>query len=135
MKRLLILLVVASAVFISCKKNKNDNQRITGTYKGTFQRYGPAVDGAVANVTLNFNDNKFSGESNMQYYPAICTGKFSVNGSKINFESECMWPADFDWSLILNGEYEVTINGNNLEIIRSYNGIVFYQDHYKLVKQ
>lgn len=136
MKRLSVLLLITSAALLSCKKDKNsDDQVLTGTYKGTFQRYGPAVDGQLVNVTLNFNGNTFSGESEAQYYPAICSGKFTVNANKANFENTCVWPAHFDWTLILTGEYDIKIDGNNLEIIRSYGGIVPHQDHYKLVKE
>jgi hypothetical protein len=135
MKRLSVLLLIAGMALVSCRKDNRNDEYLTGTYKGTFQRFGPAVDGQLVNVTLKFDGNTFSGESEAQYYPAICSGKFTVAGNKANFENTCVWPAHFDWTLILNGEYEIIVNGNNLEIIRSYNGVVFYQDHYKLIKE
>jgi hypothetical protein len=136
MKRLSVLLLIASAALLSCKKHKTgDDQLLTGTYKGTFQRVGAPFSGVLSEVTVTFNGNRFSGQGALPTYPAICNGSFTQNGTKLTFDNECVWTANFDWTFILDGEYEITFSGNNVEIIRGYDGIVFYQDIYKLVRQ
>ena len=44
-----------------------------------------------------------------------------------------MWTADFDWNLILEGQYEYQCNGRNLKIFADKNGVGHYE--YNLVKQ
>ncbi|HYC28539.1 MAG TPA: hypothetical protein VEB42_06975 [Chitinophagaceae bacterium] len=109
--------------------------KLSGTYKGTFERkggWGPLV----SQVTLNFNGNKFSGESSIEYYPAICNGTVSINNNIASFDNACAWPANFDWRLILDREYDMYLNGDTLRLTRSDGGdIVVTIDKYELIKQ
>ena len=134
MKRLSVLLLIASAALLSCKKDKNDTI-LSGTYKGTFQRTGPGLPGQLSEVTITFEGNRFSGQGVLPTYPGICNGDFTQDGIKITFENSCVWTANFDWTFILDGEYEITWAGDYVEIGRGYNGTVPYQDVYKLMKQ
>jgi hypothetical protein len=125
-----ILLAVVSAN--SCKKANEPVANLNGTYKGTFQR---KVSGAgdAANVTLNFSADKWNGQSQTAKYPALSEGTFSIKGDSISFKNESMWTAEFDWSLILNGGYQLKSSGKNLVISKTYsNGNV---DVYTLAKQ
>ena len=47
----------------------------------------------------------------------------------MTFENACVWTADFDWTLILWGDWTYTFNGNLLIMTKS-NG-----DKYTLTKQ
>lgn len=134
MKRLSVLLLIVSAALLSCKKDKNDDL-LSGTYKGTFRRVGPGLTGQISEVTITFEGNRFSGQSTVNTRPGICNGSFSQDGTKINFDNSCAWTADFDWTYILDGEYEISQAGDYIEISKSYNGTVFYQDLYKLAKE
>ena len=46
--------------------------------------------------------------------------------------SSCHWTAEFDWSYILSGEFKITINGDELLMIRSYGENVY--NKYKLTR-
>ncbi|HYE55132.1 MAG TPA: hypothetical protein VD996_09825 [Chitinophagaceae bacterium] len=133
MRRLFFMAIIAVIGLASCKKDTTDNITLTGTYTGTFVRYGPAVDGIPASVTITFTGNEFSGTGQLPTYPALCNGTFSINGNKGTFENKCVWTANFDWTLILNGEYDIHIDGDNLYIYRSYNGAYF--DSYNLKRK
>lgn len=126
---------MATLVLASCRKNKDSVNTLAGTYTGTFQRFGPAYDGGLATVSITFTASSFTGQGPQQPYPAICSGAYTLGNGKIDFDNLCLWTANFDWTLILDGAYDITINGDNVEITRSYNGTIFTQDVYKLVRR
>ncbi|MGE5108793.1 MAG: hypothetical protein ACM3H8_14720 [Sphingobacteriales bacterium] len=128
----LLVAVIFSAVLAGCKKSE-DTTILDGVYAGTFYRSHPWSD--TATVILNFSGNHFTGQSNKNYYPAICSGTYTVTGNKIHFENSCPWTANFDWSFILSNDFSFTVNGKKLEMVRSYDGIIFYSDNYQLTKQ
>lgn len=133
MRQIFSLAMVALVAFTACKKN-NSNKIPSGTYKGTFLRIDP-LKRAPAPVTLTFNGSEYSGQSAVQYYPAVCNGHFSVRGNTANFHNACVWTANFDGTFILDGEYEITQRGDSLYIIKGYPGIVFQQDIYSLKRE
>ena len=134
MKKILVLLLLLTSIIFSCE-NETIEQRIllVGAYKGTFSRTSRIADWMSANVTLEFEGNSFSGESDKEKYPAICKGKYKVNGNEINFENQCPWTAEFDWTFILNGKFEIEQTGKELVITRKYDEHTF--DQYILTKQ
>lgn len=107
-----------------------------GTYAGTFQRELVWSKSDTAHVTITFSSNTWHGTSDKVKYPALCNGTYSIDGSKINFNSGCAWSAEFDWSLILSGEYILTITGNTIEFSRDYRSSTAdtYVDKYRLTK-
>lgn len=104
-------------VFISCiNEEKIQNVVIPdGTYTGIFQRQVIWAKTDTANITLTFAGNKWSGTSDIIKYPALCRGTYSIDGNKIFFTNECAWTSEFDHTLILSGEYTITIKANTLE--------------------
>jgi hypothetical protein len=127
------ILLLLAGLILSCKKPGSTFSILDGTYTGTFQRQ-TITSGHISNVTVTFSGNNWSGESQSAKYPALCNGTFEVNGTNdINFENACIWTAEFDWTLILSGNYNIRIAGNDIEITRDYNGSV--KDIYKLIKQ
>ncbi len=102
-----------------------------GTYTGVFYRSSPNARWAPANVTLTLENGSFSGSSDTDKYPAICEGIYQLIGTdQITFANSCIWTADFDWSLILGGEYQITERDNKIVIRREYEGQV--SDTYEL---
>lgn len=99
----------------SCNKEKFEKE-LEGNYTGIFYRTAPHVNFPVQQVTLNLNDNIFSGASSNARYPAICHGNWEAGNSTIEFENRCVWTADFDWSLILDGEFRYEWNGTQLKL-------------------
>ena len=128
-----ILLAIASLTIVGCKDSFDpiaDKDNVV--YMGTFMRGGPLIDPLPSNVTIRFRDGVFEGTSDTQNYPAICNGTYSVKGTNINFRNKCVFPANFDWSFIVAGDFEYELKGDSLKIRRSYEGGNY--DQYMLKK-
>lgn len=133
MRLILLNLLFVTLFAVSCKKTNYDFEIREGTYVGTFQRL-TSNGGQISNVTINFSANSWTGQSEYVKYPALCRGTYKVTASNnVTFENTCAWTAEFDWTLILSGDYKIKITGNKLEISRDYNGA--YKDVYNLIKQ
>jgi hypothetical protein len=132
MRIFLLAAGLAIAVF-SCKKSNNSCAPLIpdGTYKGTFQRE-TATGGSSSTVSITVSGNNWTGKSETPEYPALCAGSFKLSGKSIDFQNACIWTADFDWSLILNGSYNFFIKGRELKIWRDYNGA--NRDVYQLMR-
>ena len=92
-------------ILFSCKKVDNNLLITDGTYTGTFQRI-IADTGKIANVSINFSGGKWTGQSNVEKYPALCNGNYVVNGAEnIRFGNACPWTADFDGTLSWMGNF------------------------------
>lgn len=129
----LVLLLIGSFLITGCEKNVEKEEIINGKYSGMFERTTGAGSTETSNVSITFSGNIYSGTSDKIKFPAICNGTYSVKNNEINFKNECVWTADFDWSLILSNNYSLRQKGDSLEIKREYPGQM--TDHYKLKKQ
>jgi hypothetical protein len=110
-------------VISACKKNNNnDNQpthELSGRYTGTFNRTG--MD--TADISFFFNEDKsYEGTGGTLNYPAICSGNFQQTGNNLVVNDTCAWTANFDWTLIFDGTYEISFPGENAVRIRRTNG-------------
>lgn len=133
MKNLILLISVLTLTLNSCIKASSSTSVLSGTYKGTFQRQTPS-SGSISNVTISFEGNRWTGESQFSKYPALCHGTFKLNENRdsIFFENTCIWTAEFDWTLILGGTYHLKASGYNIEFSKEYSGN--FKDVYKLSK-
>tara|TARA_R110000868_G_scaffold106169_1_gene291312 strand:+ start:316 stop:690 length:375 start_codon:yes stop_codon:yes gene_type:complete len=123
MKAKILVLLSAILTTLGCD-NDNVQVDIDGQYIGTFQR-----GGNNSNVELTLGNKGFSGKSDIVKFPAICNGNYSVSERKIKFENECVWTAEFDWSLILNDTWNFSFINNTLTLTNSIG------DTYTLTKQ
>ena len=115
----------------ACKKTNPTITTLDGTYTGTFQRQ-QGGGGQVSQVSLTFSGNHWTGTSQYPKYPALCNGTYAISAShKITFANSCPWTAEFDWSLILSHEYELSVTGNDVEMVRTTS---LYRDVYSLSK-
>ena len=116
MKRMLSF-IIAITIFLACNKDEDsiDQNGMTAAYSGTFQRSGMAKSG----VMLRLYEGTFEGSSQVDKYPAICRGSYTVSGSTITFIDSCNWTADFDWTLILTGTYSFTSDNGSLRMWRT----------------
>jgi hypothetical protein len=131
-----IIKVFVGLVILAGACDDNDSGRpvsIDGTYTGHFQRSTPTGDWMVANVSLELSDNTYSGGSDIYRYPAICHGTYNQEGAQITFADECVWTADFDWTLILSGTFEITVEEGKVRLTKKYNDEMF--DQYTLTRQ
>lgn len=124
---------------IGCDKETQTYTRVPdGIYVGTFQRELVWTENDnIANITMTFTSNTWSGYSDKMKYPALCQGKYSIVGDTIIFVNQCVWTAEFDWSLILSGKYVVKSTGSTIEFYRDYRSATSdtYVDRYKIIKQ
>ena len=126
----LILLIIIS---VSCESDDNALvESLNGTYSGIFYRTSPETKYSVSEVTIAFNRSDYIGSSSEIKYPAICYGTYELTGNNIEFFDQCIWTAEFDWSLILSGKFNIEKEGDYIVIKRSYNNSII--DTYKLKK-
>ena len=121
-----LLIVLGIVLIMRCNKNDDENSQseINGEYIGFFER-----NGNTSNIELNFTNGIYSGQSETEKFPAICNGNYSISNNSIEFENVCVWTAEFDWTLILDENWNYTIE-NNILIMTKSNG-----DKYTLTKQ
>ena len=132
MRPILSITFCLALLTYSCEKNSTFIIP-NGTYSGTFQRL-TVTNGQVSNVTITFSEGNYSGQSQIPKYPALCDGTYKSKGAdSITFSNACFWTDEFDWSLILNGNYKIMLSGKDLQLTRRYAGL--YTDIYKLTKQ
>ena len=117
----------------SCEEHEHEGTKLEdGMYTGKFNRSSPTGDYITSNITITLEDGAFSGTSDVEKYPAICNGTFSGNQNKVDLEDVCVWTADFDWTLIMDGTFDITIEEDEIILSRSYEGDVF--DQYRITK-
>lgn len=129
--KFLILIVFLLSVLLSgC--SKDDLNIEEGTYAGTFTvKYNSGKQSGK--TTLVLKNGTFSCTGNSNRIPAGGSGSYTFENGKITFNEVNSWTADFDWNLILSGEYNYTFNGKKLNISADKNGVGNYE--YVLEKQ
>ena len=86
-----------------------------------------AEDGS-GEVTIKLQNGRYYSLGIPNGIPPRGSGTFSViSDNKIRFNDENGWLANFDWGLILDGEYYFEYDGKNLRIWRSINEIALYE--------
>jgi len=138
MTRLFSTIWIILLTSIGCESLHNESDKIPdGLYIGTFQRQLAFGGGDTAHVTITFSSGSWTGQSDKPNYPALCHGTYKIEAHKIIFTNNCVFTADFDWTLILSGNYDFTLNGNQIKIVRSDLGPTSdtWIDNYTLTKQ
>lgn len=121
-------------LFASCQKSEESQPAfvMNGSYTGTFTRVNTETGySCISKVTLTLTDSSFSGTSEQHYFPAICEGKIERRDSEVSFQNTCVWPAHFDWSLILSDDWNWEGNENQLRIWKDKGNI---KDEYLIYK-
>jgi len=131
MKRLLITILLFPFLFACSEEDDPTLELAEGTYAGIFYRSSPNARWATADVQLTLVDGRFSGSSSIARYPAICEGTYQIPGSEtIQFTNKCSFTADFDWTFILDGTFQIRQEGKTIILSRQYEGSV--TDTYEL---
>lgn len=105
-----ILIGLLALSLVSCDKTGSNLRNMGGTYIGYFHRNQQDT----AQVTLQFVENSFQGQSSKVYYPAIGKGVFTQKDSTIIFEDSIHWASDIDGSLTLKGNYNYEFNEDGI---------------------
>ncbi|HVK46188.1 MAG TPA: hypothetical protein VM488_00060 [Pseudobacter sp.] len=132
MKILAISLTLFAITFAGCSKKKSAAAVgiPDGTYTGTFTRWPMAT---ASTITITLKDKKFSGSSSLDNYPSICHGIFVVENKSLMFLDICSSYYEQDPTLMLNKEYEFSMDGRTLRFTRHYSDVKY--DEYKLTRQ
>lgn len=135
-----ILFALFLSFFIGCNWNEGEKPDITGIYRGTYtiiQGFG--TDSTITNkdsitftfgqyATLSYLKNKGNKVfDNIEYYyvsdksflPPTGGGKYSNNKREIILNDSIMHIALFDWSLILQGQFDYSFDGKNLIMVQN----------------
>ncbi len=132
MRTLIFLFTILTimTIFIGCKKDGLKLEE--GIYSGTFTvTYSSGKETGI--TTIEFKDSKFTCTANSNRTPAGGSGTYSIDNGVITFNDENVWTADFDWNLILSGQYEYSFDGNILKISADKTNVGNYE--YKLEKE
>lgn len=122
----------------SCTENEPAASELTmpelnGEYHGTFIVQYSDNDEAYTNpVTVSFSGDKYSTTIGENRLPAGGSGTFEVTANTIIFHDENFWTADFDWNLILSGEYAVSESNTTIILTATKNDLGTYR--YELTK-
>lgn len=128
----LLLAVLFLPFLMGCSKQNSDIVPTDGKFKGTFT-VTYRNDRKSGETTLVFENGRYSCSGNPDRIPAGGSGTYSIDNGKITFVEESFWTADFDWNLILEGQYDYQFDGKNLIIYADKNDVGRYE--YRLVKQ
>jgi hypothetical protein len=113
--------LVLGLLLMSCDTGMYGDGVLTeGTYVGVFLRNDPLADTIPANVTITITGDRFEGSSSIRNIPAICEGRVRSDGRSVEFENECVFTADFDWTYILNGTFQASTERKTLILTKSY---------------
>lgn len=123
MKTLLFITILSAIITKGCNSNNDDPQNLPiadGLYSGIFTSTS-STGVSKGDVTLEIKGNRFIASGNANRIPAGGSGTWSVDpdGKAISLQDENFWTADFDWSLIMSGDFSYSFNGSKLILTRS----------------
>jgi len=127
--------IFINGVQVYCYNNQGVSKPVEeGIYTGTFTvRYASSVperwlwESKSGKTTLELKEGKYTCTGNRDFIPAGGSGNYSINGSKIKFEDVKYWTANFDWNLILDGEYDYRFDGKHLKFSAFKNDVGYYE--------
>lgn len=124
----IFLIAIVSFAINSCSSDDEPSTpNLTGTYSGTFRVEYQNGESFSNPVEVSFmSENKYNSSGNDKYIPAGGSGTYEVNESIIEFKDINYWTANFDWNLILNGEYEYSLTGDQLTLSAHKNEMGLY---------
>jgi len=107
-------ILLAILVLLSCSDVWLFNPIDDGTYAGTFTITLENGLTKTGNVTFTFKGRTYSCVPDKQYLPPGGAGEFLTFGRTIRIKDTALHTAEFDWTLILNGDFEFTFDGSRL---------------------
>lgn len=127
---------IFSLILLTSCSEKLEFARVKGTYSGTFHYFSNADSKQSANapVTVYFTQNAFESSAGGNYIPAGGAGVFTLlDGRRIRFEDRKAWTANFDWGLILSGEYHYQVKRDSLILTKGTEKQSLYQYRLKRI--
>lgn len=134
--------IVVVVVFTMCRKDSAVDQpvivpetmevEIEGTYAGVFTAVYPTMT-RQGPVTVLFDSGHYVCSNASNYVPAGGQGTFEADSTAITFADPGFYTANFDWGLLLSGEYAYELTDSTLLFYRYCDSSAYYE--YNLVRQ
>jgi len=124
MKVQICILLFVFVLSLGCKKATNVDVLLDGTYTGVL-----VITNSVKSVpetrpiSITLKDGRFNikPNANANLKPSGGKGTYTFKNGIGYFTDEGIWTADFDWNMILNGEYDIRSSGIDLTLRRRTN--------------
>ncbi|MFK7953269.1 MAG: hypothetical protein AB8B73_10525 [Ekhidna sp.] len=125
---LLLLTLVSILQFLSsCEKEETFViPTLEGEYEGMFTVEYKNGNIFSNPVTITFNSNNYTSSKGESFFPAGGEGSFEIGNDRITFSDTNYYTANFDWNLILNGEYDIELSENIIVFTADKNGLGSY---------
>ena len=92
---------------LSCNSNPTTTTITDGTFKGIFTVNYENGETVSNPVSITFSDGNYTCSSGPNRIPAGGSGTYKITDGVVTFNDENFWTADFDWGLILDGDYQL----------------------------
>jgi hypothetical protein len=141
MVRIIILILTVFIAVTSCNSKIEDSYKISaGVYMGSFSRTLAWGSPQIAEVTLTFSHNSWSGTSDKINFPVLGQGTYKIENRMIKCTNSSEFVPESDTTLIFSGEFQFKQTYKILEIYRFYYSPVWGwdmpdKDHYILTKK
>ncbi|UKT62347.1 hypothetical protein [Pedobacter mucosus] len=121
MKTSIYLFLFTIAFLLSCKKSNSTIDIKDGNYSGILKvttNIKPAA--TTYPIFISFNQGKFLINPDLTRKPVGGSGTYSTDNSIVSFIDTNVYTADFDWNLILTGEYDIDSSGDDLTLTKRF---------------
>ena len=112
MKKAIFLLLIIFC--FGCDESDSNFNLENGNYSGVFTITESNGQPQSGNVIFNFTNNSYSVVPEQLYLPPIGAGTYSINGNSIVLIDTAIHTTNFDATLILNGNFELSYNSDVL---------------------
>lgn len=100
-----------------CKKPTNVDVLTEGNYTGVLVITNSMKSVPVTQpISISLKDGEFNITPNANLKPFGGKGTYTFKNKIGYFTDDGVWTADFDWNMILNGEYDIRSSGVDLTL-------------------
>ena len=123
MKVQICIFLFALILSLGCKKSTTVDVLLDGNYTGVLVITNSVKSVPVTRpISISLQDGKFnitpSTDANLK--PSGGKGTYNFKNGIGYFTDEGVWTADFDWNMILNGEYDIRSSGVDLTLRKRF---------------
>jgi hypothetical protein len=113
-----LIILALSLWSLGCSDLALNPSALDGAYRGTFTITNSEGVVQTGNVTFTFDGDQYSCAPETMYLPPSGAGSFQFAGHAIRLKDTVAHTAEFDWTLILNGDFSYTFDGVHLVLVQ-----------------
>lgn len=122
MKVQICIFLFALILSLGCKKPTTVDVLLDGNYTGVLVITNSVKSVPVTRpISISLQDGKFNIMPGADLKPSGGKGTYTFKNGIGYFTDEDIWTADFDWNMILNGEYNIRSSGVDLTLRKRSN--------------